>query len=48
MYSGFDADVTEVDFSDRIVHVSIPVYGKNVPLKFSFEEASSILERESD
>jgi hypothetical protein len=45
VFSSFEADVIEVDNVIRIIEVSIPIYGRGHPLKFSFNEADRILER---
>lgn len=42
-FEGWEVQVVSVDQPGRTVHVSMTVFGRPVPLEFSFEEAASLL-----
>jgi transcription antitermination factor NusG len=44
-FSRFEADVTEVDTSARVIHVVLSIYGRSIPFQFTFDDVPTALER---
>lgn len=43
VFAGFDADVVDVDTTERMIYVDIPLFGSKTPVELSFDEAARIL-----